>query len=105
VISYILATIMACIDVVMMTLLKLEKIHLLHGVWILPLAIALYAIQPIFFRYGLKYEGMGVLNVLWNTLSTVLVALLGIYMFNETLSTTNAVGMVLSILGIILIKW
>ena len=104
-ISYILTSLMVGVDVAMMALLKMEKIHLLHGVWILPLAMALYALQPVFFRYKLEYEGVGVLNVVWNTLSSILIALMGIYVFNEKISTTNAVGMVLSILGIILLKW
>jgi multidrug transporter EmrE-like cation transporter len=95
---------MVTIDVAMMALLKLEKIHLLHGVWILPLAMALYALQPVFFRYKLEYEGVGVLNVVWNTLSSILIALMGIYVFNEKISTTNAMGMILSIIGIIMIK-
>lgn len=95
---------MVTIDVAMMGLLKLEKVHLLHGVWILPLAMALYSLQPVFFRYKLEYEGVGVLNVVWNTLSSILIALMGIYVFNEKISTTNAMGMILSILGIILLK-
>jgi|LauGreDrversion4_1035100.scaffolds.fasta_scaffold296581_2 multidrug transporter EmrE-like cation transporter len=103
-ISYILTFAMVTIDVAMMGLLKLEKIRLLHGVWILPLAMALYSLQPVFFRYKLEYEGVGVLNVVWNTLSSILIALMGIYVFNEKISTTNAMGMILSILGIILLK-
>jgi multidrug transporter EmrE-like cation transporter len=95
---------MVTIDVAMMALLKMEKIHLLHGVWILPLAMALYSLQPVFFRYKLEYEGVGVLNVVWNTLSSILIALMGVYVFNEKISTTNAMGMILSIIGVILLK-
>jgi len=103
-ISYILTFAMVTIDVAMMALLKMEKIHLLHGVWILPLAMALYSLQPVFFRYKLEYEGVGVLNVVWNTLSSILIALMGVYVFNEKISTTNAMGMILSIIGVILLK-
>jgi len=104
-ISYILAFIMACIDVVMMGMLKLEYINVLRGAWILPLAMAIYSLQPVVFRSGLPFEGIARLNVMWNTISTIIIAVIGLYLFEEKLSSINAVGMLLSILGIILIKW
>jgi multidrug transporter EmrE-like cation transporter len=96
---------MACIDVVMMGMLKLEYIKVLHGTWILPLAMAIYSLQPMVFRSGLPYEGIAVLNIMWNTLSILIISLLGLFFFEEKLSRINALGMILSILGIILIKW
>ena len=102
--SYIVAILMTCIDVLMMSILKLEYLGQLNGLFILPLAMLLYSIQPILFRYGLEVEHMSVLNVQWNSISTVVIALIGLNVFNEKISTINLVGMLLSIIGIILIK-
>lgn len=104
-ISYILALIMACIDVVMMGMLKLENINVLRGAWILPLAMAIYSLQAMVFRTGLPYEGIAVLNIMWNTLSILIISLMGLFFFEEKLSPINVLGMILSIVGIILIKW
>ena len=96
---------MACIDVVMMGMLKLEYTNVLHGAWILPLGMVIYSLQPIVFRAGLPYEGIAVLNIMWNTLSIIIISLMGLFFFEEKLSPINVLGMILSILGIILIKW
>ena len=94
---------MSFIDVVMMSLLKARHIGSLRGIWVFPLTMIIYATQPIMFYFGLAYESMGIFNVLWNAISTMLVAIAGVYLFGETLSTYNCIGIAMCISGIILI--
>jgi multidrug transporter EmrE-like cation transporter len=101
-ISYILASIMAAIDIGMMSLLKMNAAGR-WGVWVLPVAMALYSLQPIFFRLGLVDQTMGLFNVLWNVLSTLTVCLIGYVAFEEKMSVTNLIGVIFSVLGIVLI--
>jgi len=70
-----------------------------NPIWLLVSAI-IYATSPILLYYSLQYEGLAIMNVLWNTLSTCIITLLGIYMFKEKLSTTKCLCIAISILGI-----
>jgi multidrug transporter EmrE-like cation transporter len=91
---------MAGLDIAMMSLLKME------GVWglsVLPVAMAMYSLQPVLFRMGLLHQTMGLFNVLWNVLSTVIVCLIGYFVFEEKMSFLNLIGVIFSVLGIILI--
>lgn len=99
-ISYILAFLMACVDIAMMSILKMEG---LLGRWTLPAAMGLYSLQPILFRLGLMNQTMGLFNVLWNVLSTVVVCLIGYFAFQEKMSLINLLGVIFSVIGIVLI--
>jgi len=52
---------------------------------------------------GLKYEGIGMVNFLWNILSTLFGFGIGIYIFNERIHYLQIIGALLSLLGIGLI--
>lgn len=91
---------MSSIDVCMMGLLKSKIIGLLDGAWIIPLAMALYSLQPILFYFGLTFRSMGVFNILWNSISSILVILSGVYFFNEKISSLHSLGIIFCITGI-----
>ena len=102
-IPYLYAIYMSVIDVIMMSLLKARHIGSLNGFWISPLTMAIYATQPILFYFGLGFESMGILNVLWNAISTILVAITGVYFFGEKLTGVDYIGIGLCISGIVLL--
>ena len=93
---------MAAIDIATISLLKMNAVGT-WGLWVLPSAMALYSLQPIFFRLGLVHQTMGIFNVLWNVLSTLTVCLIGYVVFEEKMSVTNLIGVIFSVFGIVLI--
>lgn len=100
---YLYALYMATVDAIVMPLLKAKKIGILTGNWMFPLAALVYATQPLVFYKSLSSNSMTVMNLLWDVMSDVLVAIIGIFVFGETLSPLQWLGMVLAILGITLL--
>ncbi len=100
---FLYTTVMALIDVVIMTLLKLKSTSVLTSPFIVPLTMAIYSLQPLLFLKGLSNQGMAVLNILWDSTSSILIALVGFFVFNEKLSLINWLGILMCSLGIILV--
>jgi len=69
-----------------------------------PVASGIYAFGVIPLLYTLlKYEGIGMSNFFWNVFSTILMFIIGIYVFNEKLYNLQIIGVILSLLGLFLI--
>jgi drug/metabolite transporter (DMT)-like permease len=100
---YLYALLMASIDAIVMPLLKAKKLGMLTGNWMFPLASIVYASQPLVFYKSLSSDSMTIMNILWDVMSDVLVAIIGIFVFGESLSPLQWVGMVLALLGITLL--
>jgi multidrug transporter EmrE-like cation transporter len=94
---------MSFIDVIMMSILKAKYLGSIPGFWVFPLTMSIYALQPILFYFGLSFKSMGIVNILWNSISSILVVLTGIYLFDEKLNRNNYIGIILCISGIILL--
>jgi len=62
--------------------------------------MVLYCIQPLILWKSLEYSSLTLMNVLWNVVSSTVVAILGLVIFQETLSTRELVGCVLGLLSI-----
>lgn len=98
------STVMASLDVVVMTLLKLKSTSALTSPLILPLTMAIYSLEPLLFFKGLSVKGMAVLNILWDSISNILIAVVGVFIFGEKISLTNWLGIFLCTVGIILVE-
>lgn len=90
---------MATIDVFMLSLLKYISKEKQYLKWIV-LPILVYACQPILFYMSLKYESLTVMNLLWDVISDVLVTLVGLLVFQETIGPYKKAGVILSFLSI-----
>lgn len=94
---------MAGIDV-----LSLGLIKAIHLNWISPyffaIPVLIYACQPVLFLKSLNFEGMAVMNMIWDLLSGVFVTLFGLYFFKEKITTKKFAGILLSILCIYLLS-
>jgi len=101
--QYLYALSMASIDIITFSLLKLKYTHIIQSAWLIPLAMLAYSFQPLLFYNGLLFENMSILNLLWNVISSVLVTLIGLLIFNEKISMYQGVGIVFSFIGIILL--
>lgn len=95
---------MAAIDSVMMILLKLKQLSYLSGSYILPLTMLIYSLQPLLFFKSMLFQGMGIINALWNAVSSIIIALIGCLVFGEKISFTKWIGIALCSVGIMLIQ-
>jgi multidrug transporter EmrE-like cation transporter len=93
---------MSGIDVFSLGLLKA-----IHLQWISPyffaIPVVIYALQPGLFLKSLDYEGMAVMNFIWDLLSGVFVTILGIYFFQEKITTKKFLGILLSFVCVYLL--
>ena len=94
---------MSCIDLSVMPLLKAKYLGFIDGQWILPLTMIIYSLQPLLFSFGLSVHSMGILNILWNAISSILIAISGVYFFNEKINVLNGLGITLCVVGIIIL--
>ncbi len=95
---------MAINDAFSLTMLKA-----IHLKWVSPyffvLTVLLYSFQPYIFLQSLNFEGVIIMNLLWDLLSSVVVTFLGLYLFNENISTTKWAGIVLSFISVYLMAF
>jgi hypothetical protein len=100
-----LGTMMAFLDVVMMTSTKLVSKGQIGSWWGMPLAVAAYAFEPIIFRKSLDYEGMVVMNLMWDLTSDVIITILGFVVFNEKVNRYKFLGVCLSMVSVMLMAY
>ena len=95
---------MSFIDIGMESLSKYYYISKHKNILIILGACALYAIQPLLFSNAMKYQGMGLMNVVWNVISTCVIILVGVFVFGEKFNKYQYAGIVLSIISLILLS-
>jgi multidrug transporter EmrE-like cation transporter len=93
-------TIMAFIDIGMMGLVKMVSTGAITDSLGIPLAIGIYALEPLIFLRAMKYEGMVVTNLVWNMLSDVIVTLQGVLFFGESIKGLRWVGIGMSMIAL-----
>ena len=69
------------------------------------LAVTAYLLSFVFLTKALKLLPMGTANALWAGASTVLVALLGVWLFKETLTGRQVFFLALIVVGLIGLHW
>ncbi len=72
--------------------------------WYLAISILGFALTAVFFALALKYETTAVLNVLWVSISILLVTVFSYFFFKEPISLIQLIGFFVIIVGIILIE-
>jgi len=70
------------------------------NIYWLAIPAILYSFQIGLFYLGLSHTSMSVLNLTWNLFSIISVTLLGIFYFNEEISSLKTLAVVLAILSI-----
>ena len=93
-------TLMASLDIAMMGLIKMVSIGTISDSLGVPLAIGIYALQPLIFLRAINYEGMVVTNLIWNMLSNVIVTLQGIIFFGESIKGLRWIGIGMSMVAL-----
>jgi drug/metabolite transporter (DMT)-like permease len=94
---------MATIDAFMLSFIKYMSVDKSY-VRFLFLPMIIYALQPVIFYFSLKFETLTVMNLLWDVISDVVVTLIGLLVFKETIGPYKKAGVILSFLSIILMS-
>ncbi len=69
------------------------------------IAVITYALSFVFLTLSLKSRPAAVANAIWASASTVLVALVGIFIFRERLTAVQMGSMLLTAIGLIGLNW
>jgi multidrug transporter EmrE-like cation transporter len=98
-------TAMALIDVGMIGLVKEISRSTVKYLGLMIIPTIAYAIQPWIFLSALRTETMTVMNLMWDLLSDVLVAIVGILYFGEKIGPVRMVGLTLAFISLCLLSW
>jgi hypothetical protein len=91
---------MAAIDIVMMTISKLTVLDkILYATGLLT-ATAVYTVQPYLFIKALGIEGMVAANLIWNTVSSIAVTLIGVFYFGESIKGLRILAIILALFSL-----
>jgi len=96
---FILAT--AGADVISSILIKEWTLH--GKLYDLVLGICMLCISGVTFAFSMKYFGLAVSNVLWNSFSTVFLAVVAVLIFHEKLTPIQMVGILVIVIGVALV--
>lgn len=66
--------------------------------------LACYAFVSLFLVKSFRYEGMGIVNVLWSAFSVIFVVIAGIVLFGESINKIEAVGIAMVIIGVCILR-
>jgi len=95
-----LAVIMSFIDAIMMSITKIYYISETKLKITLVIGMLIYMLQPLLFYKALSYEGIGIFNVLWDSVSNLVVLFIGVIIFKENVSIKKYIGVLLSFISI-----
>jgi multidrug transporter EmrE-like cation transporter len=90
----------------LLTLIESVTLTLLRigGTWQTVAASAIYALGVVpLLTKTLEYEGIGMVNFVWNLFSTILMFVIGMYSFAEKITGLKTIGVILSLAGLGLI--
>ncbi len=65
----------------------------------------LYAMSPFLFLEGLKGETLTILNLVWDLSSDLIITLIGLFFFRESLSYTKGLGVLFSFMALFLLSY
>jgi multidrug transporter EmrE-like cation transporter len=97
-----MGTLMALVDVVMMSSAKMVNEGTLSSTVGTPFIFIVYALQPLIFMKTLNYEGMVITNLTWDLMSDILVTLQGVFVFGEVLSPLRWIGVVFAAIALVI---
>jgi len=91
---------MAMLDVLMMSLAKYSsRGQISYGI-ALPIATVLYSLEPYIFFKSLKYESLTAMNLIWDLTSDILVTILGVFWFGESIKSLRWLAVLFAIFSL-----
>ncbi len=95
---------MACIDVIVLSALKMKHNGTIKTPWIFLIAFIVYGCQALIFYKALDYSNLTNMNLFWDITSDILVTIVGIYYFKEVETNLQRLGIILAFLSILLLR-
>jgi multidrug transporter EmrE-like cation transporter len=92
------------LDAVSLPIIKGVNTGLFSYKWMF-IPVILYAASPFLFLQGLKGESLIILNLVWDLTSDVIVTIIGLYFFSESISSTKMLGVCLSFIALFLMSY
>ena len=96
---------MASLDVLMMSLAKLSSQGKLAYGTALPFATGLYALEPYLFFKSLNYESLTVMNLVWDLTYDVIVTLVGVFYFGESIKGLRWLAILFALFSLALFSY
>ena len=81
----------------------IKKSKLSNNIYLIFIAVILYATICLLLRMCYSYTSMGMTNFIWSVMSIVTVMVVGYFFFNETITHNDAIGIVFCMIGLYLI--
>lgn len=93
-------TLMALLDIVMMSSAKMIHNGTLSAAIGIPFAVLVYALEPLLFIKAMNYEGMVIMNLTWDLMSDILVTLHGVLIFEESIKGIRWIGVLFAFVSL-----
>ena len=71
---------------------------------LLAMAVVFFAATGFFFAYSMQFKGLAIANTVWAALSTVLITLIGYFLFKEEIAAVQFAGIAVIVVGLILVN-
>ena len=72
----------------------------------LVLAAVLYGLLVPYFIYRLlTYQGIGMVNTVFNVISSIVLILIGVFLFDEKLNRLQVLGLITGITGMVIVEF
>jgi multidrug transporter EmrE-like cation transporter len=97
-------TLMALVDIAMMGTIKNVSLGKYPATWGIPLAVGLYALEPLIFLKAMSFQGMVVTNLVWNMMSNIVVTAQGVLLFKESIKGIKWVGIGMSLVALTILS-
>jgi multidrug transporter EmrE-like cation transporter len=99
--GWVLIIITAVMDIISSIFIKEWTLH--EKTYDLIFGVLALAVSGISFAFSMKYFGLAISNVLWNSFSTIFLAIIAIVLFHEKLSAIQIAGIFVVLLGVVLV--
>ena len=96
---------MSVLDVIMMSLGKFAMKRKIGYGLALTIATLAYSLEPYLFFTALQYESLTAMNLIWDLSSDILVTLVGIFYFKESIKGLRWLAVLFAVFSIILFAY
>ena len=83
----------------------IKNVHLGWSKWWMMVPVALYALNPFIFLKTMAFESLTIMNLVWDLSSDLIVTLIGLFWFKESISPVKLLGVVLSFVSMFLMTY
>ncbi len=82
-----------------------KHVHMGWSKWWMMIPVALYALNPLIFLKAMTFESLTIMNLVWDLSSDLIVTLIGLFWFKESVSPVKLLGVALSFVSLFLMTY